>query len=73
MQRLDVQAAVAQPAVELVAADLRAREDDGLVGALGAQHVDELLGLVAGLHLDGNCSTLSTVSVADLTLTVTGS
>ena len=52
VQRLDVQAAVAQRAVELVAADLRAREDDRLVGVLGAQHLDELLGLVAGLHVD---------------------
>ena len=39
--------AVAQRAVELVAADLRAHEDDRLVGPLGLEHRDERVGLVA--------------------------
>ncbi len=52
VERLDVHAAIAQLLVELVAADLRAHEDDRLVGALGAQEVDEYIGLVGSLHLD---------------------
>jgi hypothetical protein len=35
-----------------VGADLRAREDDGLVGLLGLEHLDELLGLVGALDVE---------------------
>ena len=73
VQRLDVHAVVAQRAVELVAADLRAHEDDRLVGLLGLQHLDELVGLLGGLTSTANCSTVSTVSVAASTLTCSGS
>ena len=46
VQRADVHAAVAQRAEQLVGADLRAREDDRLVGALGAQHARQRVDLV---------------------------
>jgi hypothetical protein len=51
VQRLDVHALVAQAPVELVAADLRAHEDDRLVGPLGGEDLDELVGLLVGLGL----------------------
>ena len=44
--------AVAQLAVELVAADLRAHEDDRLVGLLGVEHVAQRVGLLARLDLE---------------------
>jgi hypothetical protein len=43
---------VAQAPVQAVGADLRAREDDGLVGLLGLEHLDELLGLVGALDVE---------------------
>ena len=49
MERAHVHALVAQRPEELVAADLRAHEDDRLVGVLGAQHLDELGRLLARL------------------------
>ena len=52
VQRLDVHPAVAELLVELVDADLGAREDDRLVGLLGGEHLDQLLGLVGLLDLD---------------------
>ncbi len=52
VQRLNVEAAVLHLLVELVGADLRAREDDRLVGLLGLEHLDELVGLVGGLDVD---------------------
>ena len=70
----DVHPVVAQRAEQLVAADLGAHEDDRLVGLLGAEHLDELVGLVALVSTGSwNCSTVSIVSVAALTLTTTGS
>ena len=48
MQRLDVHALVAQRAVELIAADLRAAEDDRLRRLLGVQHLDQRGDLVLG-------------------------
>jgi hypothetical protein len=52
VQRLDVDATVAQPLVELLAADLRAHEDDGLVGLLGIDHPLQRLVLVAPARLE---------------------
>ena len=52
VQGLDVHALVAQGAVELLGADLRAREDDRLVRALGREHARERLDLVLRLGLD---------------------
>ena len=52
VQRLHAQPLVAEPAGEAVHADLRAREDDRLLGALGLEHLDERVGLVAVGHLD---------------------
>ena len=43
---------VAELAVEPRGADLRAAEDDRLLGLLGLQHLDQPLGLVARLDLD---------------------
>ena len=69
MQRLDVHARRASVSVELVAADLRAHEDDRLVGPLGvAAPRRACSGLSARLDLERNCSTVSTVSVAALDL-----
>ncbi len=51
VQRLDVHALVAQRPVELLGADLRAREDDRLLRALGLQHAHERLDLVLRLGL----------------------
>jgi hypothetical protein len=49
VQRAHVHPLVAQRAEQLVAADLGAHEDDRLLGLLGAQHLDELGGLLARL------------------------
>ncbi len=52
VQRLDVHALVAQRAVELLAADLGAREDDRLARALGLEHAHQRGGLVGRLGLE---------------------
>ncbi len=52
VQGLHVEAAVLHLLVELVGADLRAREDDRLIGPLGLEHLDELVGLVGRLDRD---------------------
>ena len=52
VQRLDVHPAVAQRAVELLAADLGAHEDDRLGGPLRLQHAREHVGLLGRLGLD---------------------
>ena len=52
VQRLDVHALGRERAVELVAADLGAREDDRLVGPLGLEHARERLGLLLRLGLE---------------------
>ncbi len=52
VQRLVPEALVAELAVEAGGADLRAAEDDRLLGLLGLQHLDQALGLVAALDLD---------------------
>ena len=44
--------AVAQGAVELVAADLGPYEHDRLLGPLGLEHLDQLVGLLARLDLE---------------------
>ena len=49
VQRPDVHAAVLQRAEQLVGADLGAHEHDRLLGLLGLQHLDELVGLGPGL------------------------
>ena len=52
VQRLDVHPAVAQRAVELVAADLGPHEHDRLLRALGLEHLDQPVRLLARLDLE---------------------
>ena len=52
VERLDVHPAVAERAVELLAADLRAHEDDRLGGPLGLEHAHERLVLLGLLGLE---------------------
>ena len=52
VERLHVHPAIAERAVELLAADLRAHEDDRLVGPLGLEHAGEHLVLLGRLDLD---------------------
>ena len=74
VERLDVHPAVAQRPVQLIAADLRAHEHDRLLGPLGvAAPRPARSGFSRGATSRANCSTVSTVSVAVLTLIVTGS
>ena len=52
VQRLDPQAAVGELLVEPRGADLRAAEDDRLLGLLGPQHLDQPIGLLLRLDRD---------------------
>ena len=52
VQRLDVHPAVAQRPVQLIAADLRPHEHERLLRALGLEHLDESVRLLAGLDLE---------------------